>query len=236
MRKLLISFVVLTGCSQDARLPASYFAEGAQVLDPGHVSVTGAAGGGATFNGEAAGASARVRVGIGDNQEIGIEASAEELRVPADTCFFGCDSSEENTKETLEAYTAIASWKLGLSPHLALIVNGGVGKHDSLTSNAVNDYFGHSIDGAAGLVWSHPLSATTDVYLGGRIALAVPYGARSMDATDVIGANAAVGLDHAFARALHGFVEGGPRFMFEGEDAWVPNLGVDGVAGFRITL
>jgi hypothetical protein len=74
------------------------------------------------------------------------------------------------------------------------------------------------------------------VYLGGRIALAVPYGARSMDATDVIGANAAVGLDHAFARSLHGYIEGGPRFMFEGEDAWVPNLGVDGVAGFRIAL
>jgi hypothetical protein len=236
MRKLLISFAVLAGCSQDARLPASYFAEGASVLDPGHVSVTGAAGGGATFNGEAAGASARVRVGIGDNQEFGVEASAEELRVPGDTCFFGCDGSEVDTKETLEAYTAIASWKLGLSPHLALIVNGGIGKHDSLTSDAVNDYFGHSIDGAVGLVWSHSLTDTTDVYLGGRVALAVPYGARSMDASNVVGANAALGLDHAFAKSLHGYIEGGPRLMLEGEDAWWPNLGVDGVAGFRVTL
>jgi len=235
MRKFLISLVVLTGCSQDARLPASYFAEGASVLDPGHVSVTGAAGGGATLNGEAAGASARVRVGIGDNQEIGIEASAEELRVPADTCFFDCDSSE-NTNETLAAYTAMASWKLGLSPHLALIVNGGIGKHDALTSDAVNDYFGHSIDGAAGLVWSRPLSDTTDVYLGGRVTVAVPYGPRSMDATNVVGANAAVGLDHAFATSLHGYIEGGPRVMVEGEDAWWPNLGVDGVAGIRLTL
>jgi hypothetical protein len=236
MRNLLMLLVVVTGCSQDARLPASYFAEGAQVLDPGHVSITGAAGGGASFNGEAAGASARVRVGIGDNQEIGVEASAEALRVPGDTCFFGCDSSDVDSRETLEAYTALASWKLGLSPHLALIVNGGIGKHDALTSEAFNDYFGHSVDGAAGLVWSHPLAEATDVYLGGRIALAVPYGPRSNDATDVVGANAAVGLDHSFARSLHGYVEGGPRLMFEGEDAWVPNLGVEAVAGFRITL
>ncbi|HEY1548144.1 MAG TPA: hypothetical protein VGG28_09990, partial [Kofleriaceae bacterium] len=144
--------------------------------------------------------------------------------------------SSENTNETIAAYTAIASWKLGLSPHLALIVNGGIGKHDALTSNPVNDYFGHSIDGAVGLVWSHPLSDATDVYLGGRIALAVPYGARSNDASNVVGANAALGLDHSFAKSLHGYIEGGPRLMFEGEDAWWPNLGVEGVAGFRITL
>ncbi|HEY3801608.1 MAG TPA: hypothetical protein VGL61_03340 [Kofleriaceae bacterium] len=236
MRKMLLLLVILGGCAQDARLPASYFAEGAHVLDPGQVSVTGAAGGGASVWGEAAGASGRVHVGIGDNQEIGVEASAEELRVPADRCFFGCDSSETNAMETLAAYSALASWKLGLTPNLALIAEGGVGKHDLVSGDAANDYFGHSVDGAFGLVFSRPISKETDVYLGGEVALAVPYGPRSTDATSVVGATAAVGLDHAFEHSLHGFVEGGGRLMFEGEDAWIPNLAIDGVAGIRIIL
>jgi hypothetical protein len=238
MRKMLLLLVVLGGCAQDARLPASYFAEGAHVLAPGEASLTAAGGGAYGSIGEGIGGGARVRVGIGDGQEVGVEAGAEALKVQGDECVADCDSwaNEVVPTQTIYAYSAMGTWKRALSDNLAMVVGLGLSEHDSPAGFEDTDYYGHSVDSSLALIGSHMLSRRLDFYAGGRIALAVPYGPRDQVATDVIGGNFAAGFDYAMFDRLHVFVEAGPRLISEGNDSWIPWISAEGVTGLTLRL
>jgi hypothetical protein len=62
-------------CTPYERMPPAYFAQTANVLEYGEADASGVGGGGVDPGGNAAGASARVRVGIGGHQEVGVEGS-----------------------------------------------------------------------------------------------------------------------------------------------------------------
>src|SRR5438045_803225 len=89
MRMLLL--LPLVGCASEARLPASYFAEGGNTLRRGEVSVTAAAGAAATADGKGGGGGARVRVGLGNDQEVGIEAAGVRIDAPGEHCSVACE-------------------------------------------------------------------------------------------------------------------------------------------------
>src|SRR5258706_15419376 len=74
---LAIALGPVGGCTPFSALPPSHFAETAQSAERGDVRVTLAAGGGGlALDGHAVGGGARVRVGVGGGQEVGVEATA----------------------------------------------------------------------------------------------------------------------------------------------------------------
>jgi hypothetical protein len=240
MRKLLILLVVMTGCAAQARLPASYFAELAPALEPGHVSVTGVAGGGAAFDGDGEGFGGRVRVGIGDHQEVGVEASQLEIDPSREDC--NGDTCLANNVPTatyeVRSRSVLATWKQSYGEHYALIAGLGGSEHVALSGNQDpdGDNYGHSIDAALGFVVSGRVHETFNVYAGARATLAVPVGAdNSPNASNVIGLTGALGLEDDMGDHVEAFIEGGVLATSDGNDIF-PELGVQAVAGLKLKL
>jgi hypothetical protein len=239
MRKLLVILAVtIAGCAQDARLPASYFAEGSRVLAPGQVSVTAVGGAGVTTNGgAAAGYGARVRVGVGGDQEVGVEAASTTLDVVTGVCVDDCGTEDDNQTERIRSTSAQASWKIRVAPQLALIAELGASHHTAIDGQQVGDYYGTSIGGSLALVTSRPITSTVDFYAGGRVAFELPIGPdNSTEAFDAVAVTGAFGFDAAMTDRLHLYVEAGPRAVMEGADQYVPWLSLVGVGGLRLTL
>jgi hypothetical protein len=231
-----LSLVVLGACASQARLSAPYFAETARVLDPGHVSATAVAGGGATLDGSGVGAGGRVRVGIGGNQEIGIEGSGISLDARAHTCIVADCQPSENTRQSIRGRGALASWKLGFG-RSALIAGLGASEHANTGGDMYGDYYGHSVDASLALVGDRPLSGATSLYGGGRATVAVPIGSdNSMDAGNVVGGTLTIGLAADLSRSLRLFTEGGMLLLSAERDRYLPTFGVTAVAGIGMTL
>jgi hypothetical protein len=233
MRKLLISFVTLTGCVSAGRLPASYLGETAPALAPGHVSVTAAAGGAASPFGVGGGAGVRVRVGIGNDQEMGVEVAAMEANVPAKVCLVADCSPEENTDQMVVSYSALASWKFG-GPHAALIASVGAAQHHNAGGDPEGDYEGTSADGALAVVLSRPLSSVVDVYGGGRLAIGIPVSVTNDAATTAGSLSGTVGLSEASSDNVHLFAEMGGLAIVDGDS--FPVLAIQAVVGVRVSL
>jgi hypothetical protein len=232
---VLIPLALLAGCTYEARLPPSFFAEGAGVLAPGQASVTAVAGGGTDLQGAAVGAGARVRVGIGDDQEVGVEATAMDVKAEASECIVDCGGEDDTTYETIRSYSGTASWKYRFAPHAAFIAGLGMSDHQAL-DGTTGDYYGRSITGSIALVGSRPISSTFDFYFGGRLSVAAPIGAEPDDAAAAYALSGAFGLDSAVSDHFHLYVEAGPRLMSDGRDGWFPWLTITGVAGVRLVL
>jgi hypothetical protein len=237
MRKLLLVTLV-AGCASEARLPASYFAEGGNVLAPGQVAVTGVAGGGATLDGKAVGAGGRVRVGVGDGQEVGIEAAGMVMDSPGEQCFIDCEGYPD-TRVTVQQRSALLSWKSQLRPELAVIVGVGASEHKNVGGDprSGQDDHGSSYDGTIAVVRSLRLTETMDFYGGARASFALPTSkdvATSEKATSVIGVSSALGLDMRLSPHVHGYLEAGPRGSVIFNEG--PTFGFSAVAGLGLTL
>jgi hypothetical protein len=127
---LCSAVVVLGACSPMAAPIPFHFAETAETLKAGQVSLTLAGGGGsAGLDGAGGGGAGRVRIGIDGRNEIGMEASM--LAVDAG----GNTSQSQPWLGTNVAYAGKLSWKLGLKDWVAIIV--GLGGSQSPAGPAV---------------------------------------------------------------------------------------------------
>ncbi|HEY1812797.1 MAG TPA: hypothetical protein VGG74_10655 [Kofleriaceae bacterium] len=230
----LVPLALVAGCTYEARLPPSFFAEGAGVLAPGQTSITAVGGGGTDFSGGAIGGGARVRVGIGDDQEVGVEATAMDVKAETSVCVADCDG-EGTSYETIRAYSGTASWKYHFAPHVALIAGLGMSDHQAI-DGTTGDYFGTSVTGSIAIVASRPLNPSLSFYAGGRLSFAEPIGAEPEEAAAAYAVSGVAGLDNAASDRVHLYLEAGPRLMGEGYDAYFPWLTVAAVAGVRIVL
>lgn len=236
LKSLLLALVCVTGCAAEARLPASYFAEGGTVLAPGQVAITGVAGAGGTLDGTAAGVGGRVRVGIGDGQEVGIEAAGIEMTSPTSHCAFDCGDSTP-TYATIRSRSAMLSYKYQLRPELAVITGLGLSEHRDASGAVMPDAddHGRSIDASVAVVRSLRLTEGVDFYAGVRAALATPTQAhQNPHASSVGGVTSGLGLDVRLSKQLHGYVEAGPRAMLISNEG--PTLGASAVAGLGLVL
>ena len=229
----------MTGCATQARLPASYFAEEAPALDAGHISVTAVGGGGLTTNGDGGGFGGRVRVGIGDHQEVGVEASQVELEPTRDDCQGDTCLSDNVPTATYEirSRSALVTWKQSYGEHYALVAGLGGSEHVALSGNQdpEGDNYGHSLDAALAFIASGRIDETFSVYGGTRAALAVPVGANnSPNASTVVGLTGALGVATHMGDHVQAFVEGGVLATFDSDI--LPELGVDAVVGLKLTL
>src|SRR6185369_15578224 len=102
--------------------------ETSEVLEPGHVAITAAGGAGTDLTHVGAGAAGRVRVGIGHDQEVRIEAAALSFESESDHCSFDCDPGEIKHFD-LRADSALLSWKIHLPSNAALIIGVGASRH-----------------------------------------------------------------------------------------------------------
>jgi hypothetical protein len=239
MRKLVVILVVtLAGCAAQSRLPASYFAETAPALEAGHVSATAVGGGATTFDGDGGGFGGRVRVGIGDHQEVGIEASQVEVDPSrqdcnGDTCL---DGNVPTATYNIRSRSALVEWKQSYGEHYALVAGVGGSEHAALSGNIdpEGDNYGHSFDAALAFIASGHINQAFDVYTGARATLAIPVGANNSPyATDVVGLNGALGLATNMGDNMQLFVEGGVVATWT---SFFPELGVDAVLGLKIRL
>ena len=241
MRKLVMLLVTMSGCAAQARLPVSYFAEDATALEPGHVSVTGVGGGGMGLNGDGGGIGGRVRVGIGDHQEVGVEASQVDINPSSQECpIDGCDSSEDpNATYDVRSRSALVTWKQSYGEHVALIGGLGGAEHAAVSGvqDSDGDNYGYSIDAAFGFVVSGHAAEHLEIYGGGRAMLAVPVGPdNSPNASDVVGLTGAIGLATNLGDHMQLFTEAGVLATMDGNDVWFPTFGVDGVVGLKLKL
>lgn len=189
------------GCAPFSPTPPFHFAETAQVLAPRQVGVTVAAGGGGFSWAEGVGGGARVRVGVGSNQEIGGELTG--IHVIEDST----PTPEQPWKGPNTAFAGKLSWKL--APLRWAAVSAAAGASQSGTGTAAG--------GDVALMFS-----TREVhwrwlrpYAGVRGALAVPVGRGTDEAGGItkgliVALGTAVELDRQF------------KLLFElGElDAW----------------
>ena len=236
LKTSLLAVVCLVGCAAEARLPASYFAEGGTVLAPGQVAITGVAGGGATTDGTAVGAGGRIRVGIGDGQEIGIEAAGIEMTSPGNHCAFDCGDYSP-TWSTIRGRSALLSYKYQLRPELAVILGAGMSEHRNAGGDPMPDAddHGRSIDASAAVVRSMRLSQDVDFYAGVRAAAATPTGPNnSAKASSLLGVSSALGLDIRLAGQLHAYLEAGPRSTLIFNDGLT--VGLSAVGGLGLVL
>jgi hypothetical protein len=219
-----LSLVLVVGCASEARLPASYFAETARTLPPGHVSVTGAVGGGATFYGYGGGGGARLRVGVGDGTEVGVEAARVD-RVTSNDCGWDCPS----TTSTLESRSVTVSLKRRLNDRASIIVGGGETQHYLVGGDPnSDDPQGTSIHGSLAVLGTGPLASGIDLYAGvraiGTMAIDHKFGSAFLSVGGALG----LALGRGPVRF---YLEAGPNLL-------VPSLdsGIQGVAGLSLTL
>jgi hypothetical protein len=233
----LIVAVLLTGCASEGRLPASYFGEGAHVLEPGHVAVTGAAGAGGTGDGSAVGGGGRVRVGIGGSQELGVEAAELTLDDPSTHCTaFDCEPGE-NKRYTTKSQSALVSWKRQIRPSLALVAGLGMARHEWISGDTdpVGDYKGESINGSFGFIGSRRVHDAFDLYMGARLVGAAAIRQDAMvESHNVIGVSSAVGGMLHVNKYVGVFGEVGPRVTAIFGDGLT--FGGSAVAGLSLSM
>jgi hypothetical protein len=151
------------GCNPVTMPTPLQLGETAPVLDEGEVSFGAQGGFGGTLdllssNNSGGAVSGRVRVGVGNDQEIGFEGMWG-------TQSIGCsENCSSNSRPDLDGQFggAKASWKVGLIPQFAVIAGAGFG-----TSKT-----GTTAGGDVGFVLSP--TGFFRPYLGGRIGFAVP--------------------------------------------------------------
>jgi hypothetical protein len=232
-----IVVLFLTGCASEGRLPASYFGEGSRVLDPGHVAITGAAGAGGTTDGAGVGGGGRVRVGIGGDQELGLEAAETVLDSPSMHCTVADCEPGENKRYTTKSQSALVSWKRQIRPSLALVAGVGMARHTWVDGDPdpVGDYHGESINGSLGLVQSRRVNDTLDLYMGVRLV-----GAAAIRQDPMVQSHDVIGLSSGFGGMLHVsksvglFGEVGPRGTVILSDGLT--FGANAVVGLSLTM
>jgi hypothetical protein len=165
---LLAGVAALCGaCTPLAVTPPFHLTETAEILRPGQVAVT-AAGGGAFggFLDGAGGGAARVRVGVGARQEVGIEGGA------AYAAEGTVDVASESRQQSQTFLSGKLSWKAGLTDWLAVVAGVGAG-HEW---RAPHDNSLTTVGGDAGAVASppRPLGGRWLPYGGLRLSVAVP--------------------------------------------------------------
>jgi hypothetical protein len=156
-RRQLVKFALLalsaSGCTP---ILPFHFTETAEVLHRGETSLQVAAGGGGGGGSGYGGGGLRFRAGIGDGQEVGLEATG-----------IGWQDAKQG------AYGAKLTWKLSLAEEVAVLASAGALYTESL---------GPAAGGDLGMVVS---SATRDrpigVYSGVRLSLAVPIRSDPLD-------------------------------------------------------
>ena len=228
--------IVLAGCAYEARMPAAYFAETADVLAPGHVAVTGAAGVAGTQWGGGGGVGARVRVGVGGDQEIGVEAAGVELDAPSHHCELDCQTSTSGSFTTVGA-SAQASWKMRGDNRAVIVTLGGSRHHlGAGEPSSDSDFHGKSVTGSVAILRSWPLGQGSSAgYLGVRLSGAVPVGAREMSARPLVGSAIALGLSGLVTDHVRAYAEIGPRMTTPIFDGFLVagSLGLAAVVGSR---
>ncbi|HEY1548145.1 MAG TPA: hypothetical protein VGG28_09995 [Kofleriaceae bacterium] len=202
------------------------------------MSATAVGGGAATFDGDGGGFGGRVRVGIGDHQEVGIEASQVEVDPSRQDCNGDqcLDGNVPTATYNIRSRSALVEWKQSYGEHYALVAGLGGSEHAALSGNIdpEGDNYGHSLDASLAFIASAHINQAFDVYTGARAALAVPVGANnSQYATDVVGITGALGLATNMGEHMQLFVEGGAVATFTNI---LPELGVDAVAGLKLKL
>jgi hypothetical protein len=213
---------LLASCVPESRLPAAYFAEDGNVLALGHVAVTAVGGGALTNGGNAVGGGGRVRVGVGGDQELGIEAAGLWLDA-TDACVFGC--SERHT--SLMSSSALVSYKRQLDPQLALLLGAGA------TAGGLEAW--RSIDATLGFVRSWRPSESISFYTGGRLAVAFPIEADPKATSGLAGSvTGPIGLAVDLEAPMRVYIEAGPRIAVVGGEDSGASLGFVALVGVEL--
>ncbi len=160
VRLFNLALFTVGGCTPFSALPPSHFAETAEVVQRGDARVTLAAGGGGLgLDGHAIGGGARVRVGTGGGQEVGVEATA----LSTDTG--GKRSAGAPWEGDNLVVAAKASWKAQFARFFAVVAGLG-GAYGPTGPTGGGDL--------ALLVSSAP--RLLQVYGGARLSAAAPLG------------------------------------------------------------
>jgi len=233
----MLACVIATGCASQARLPASYFAEGGHVLSAGEIGVTAAGGAGTSADGSGTGIGGRARVGVGGGNEVGVEAAQLTLDSPSYHCTFDCGPGD-NSRYTTRARSVALSWKHSILDNAAIVATVGGAHHDRIAGDPMpaGDYVGTSVNGSLGLIGSHPIGHDVDAYGGLRASAGVPVGATNASNAMILGASTAIGLDVAVTRNLHLYGEASAFATGSEDDDFFPTFGVTAIGGIGVRL
>jgi hypothetical protein len=189
-----LTITLAGGCAPLAAPLPFHLAETATPLSRGELRATVAGGGGnAIFDGSAGGGDARVRIGVGARQEIGVEG--ELLR--ADTGKPDAKSPRWIGKSF--AYGLKLSWKGAPTDWFALIVGAG----------AMSAATGESAGADLAVVFSRPRGLIRP-YAGLRGTLAIPVARPLDDAGGITGGVVLpAGISFHYANSCDVFLEGG---------------------------
>jgi hypothetical protein len=210
---------LFASCLPESRLPATYFAEDGNVLALGHVAVTAVGGGALTGGGNAVGGGGRVRVGVGGDQELGVEAAGLWID-PHDSCVGTLACSQ---RQGLTSTSALVSYKRELDPQLALILGAGA-------SETGGTMAWRSIDLTLGFVRSWHPTESVGFYTGGRVAVAFPIEADPQGTSGPVGSLfGPIGLAVDLQSPLRLYVEAGPRIAAMGDGPTVGFVALLGV-------
>jgi len=150
------------GCAPFSATPPFHFAETATVLKQGEVGVTAAGGvGGMGLGAHGVGLGFRARVGVGGDQEVGVEGTVIHVE-NGDT-----PTAEMPWEGESDAFAGKLSWKIAMARWIAFVL--GAGASHSATGDAVG--------GDVSLIASIPDPwGPFRPYVGARTGLAVPVG------------------------------------------------------------
>lgn len=192
MRLLLLSSLLLCACSSTLPTP---FLEGTQVLPPNAIGLTLGGGGGIVGCNQcnaiyAAGGEARLRVGIGNHQEIGA------------TGFGGAFGSGSSTSQASSSWAYVfggsISYKVAPVPWLAFVASGG-----ALDQQETAVFTGD----LAAIVAPYTDSRGTQLYSGARGSFAIPVLSGAHGASEAL--TVPLGLSLRSGGDVHVFLEGG---------------------------
>ena len=225
---LAIAALGASGCLATSRLSPSYFAETPQALERGHVAVVAVARGSFGSDDTAGGGSVRARLGVGSDQEIGVEASALFAQSVAKTVAIDETCTDTTcTSVTTANYGGKLSWKFEISPHAALIAGLGGTWSDRVSGDTGTSFFykGVSLTGdLAGLFsWGAPDRSAVP-YLGVRLSVGGPLQATNSASTTVSG-NLGIGLKARLSDGVRFYLEGGPYVAENSISSW-PAVGL----------
>jgi hypothetical protein len=216
---------LLASCVPQSRLPATYFAEDGNVLALGHVAITGVGGGGMTSSGNAVGGGGRIRVGVGGDQELGVEAAG--LWIDSqDACVSTIDCS--GVRHTaLTSATGLVSYKRQLEPQLALLLGAGA------TVGGLAAW--RSINATLGFVRSWRPSESVSFYAGGRLAVAFPIEADPKGTSGPVGSvTGPIGLAFDLQDPMRFYIEAGPQIAAMSGENGGGSLGFVALVGVEL--
>jgi len=187
---------IASGCAPFSATPPFHFAETATVLQPGEVGVTAAGGvGGMGLGAHGVGLGVRARVGVGGEQEVGVEGTVihvEDGDMP---------TAQMPWQGESDAFAGKLSWKIAMARWIAFVL--GFGGSHSATGDAVG--------GDVSLIASIPEPwGPFRPFLGVRTGIAVPVGRDSSEAGGITqGATLGLGTTLAVADNVDLVGEGG---------------------------